>query len=151
MKITKKILLIALVALVLIQFYRPERNDAELRDVVDFETETKPSEEIKAILQAKCYDCHSNKTTYPWYANVAPISFLIADHVNEGNEHFNISEWSNYDSGKKDHKLDELIEEIEEGEMPEVGYTLIHGKLSENEKEAVISWATEARKIYSSH
>lgn len=148
MKIAKKILLILLVALALIQFYRPEKNISEYRDVASFEEETKPSPEIKTILENNCYDCHSNKTEYPWYAEIAPISYVIADHVEEGNEHFNVSNWDSYNPKKKDHKLDELIEEVEEGEMPEKGYALIHGKMTMEEKEALLNWAKKARENY---
>ncbi len=148
MKILKKVLIGALVVLVLLQFYRPDKNDAPIRDVAAFEAETLPTPEIKTILEAKCYDCHSNKTEYPWYAEVAPFSILIADHVEEGNEHFNVSKWNSYDDKKKDHKLDELIEEVEEGEMPEKGYALIHGGISDKEKEALIAWTRKAREKY---
>jgi hypothetical protein len=148
MKTTKKILLAALVVLVLLQFYRPEKNDAEYRDVASFEMETQPTPEVKIILENHCYNCHSNKTEYPWYAEVAPFSLLIADHVEEGNEHFNVSQWNGYDDKKKDHKLDELIEEVEKGEMPEKGYALIHGGISDEEKEALIAWTRESRKKY---
>lgn len=148
MKILKKVLVVLLVALVLLQFYRPEKNEAEYREVASFEAETQPSPEIKALLESKCYDCHSNKTEYPWYAEVAPISLLIADHVEEGNEHFNVSEWDQYDAKKRDHKLDELIEEVEAGEMPEKGYALIHGGITEEEKTALIAWARKARENY---
>ncbi|QCX00792.1 cytochrome C [Aggregatimonas sangjinii] len=148
MKIVKTILVLGLVALVLLQFYRPEKNVAEYRDVASFEAETKPSAEIKAILESKCYDCHSNKTEYPWYAEVAPFSLLIADHVEEGNEHFNVSQWDSYNAKKRDHKLDELIEEVEEGHMPEDSYAWIHGGLTEAEKEALMAWARQARTNY---
>ena len=148
MKILKKILLVLLVAFLLIQFYRPEKNSAEYRDVVSFETETKPTPEIKTILENNCYDCHSNRTEYPWYAEIAPVSFVIADHVEEGNEHFNVSKWDSYTLKKKDHKLEELIEEVEEGEMPENGYALVHGKMTQEEKEALLNWAKKARENY---
>ena len=148
MKTIKKILIALLVLLVAIQFYRPEKNEAEVLDVVAFEAETRPSAEVKAVLKTKCYDCHSNKTTYPWYAEVAPISFWIAHHVEEGNEHFNASQWETYDAKKRDHKLDELIEEVEEGEMPLSEYTWTHGGITENEKEAIIAWAQKARENY---
>ncbi|WP_346882273.1 heme-binding domain-containing protein [uncultured Algibacter sp.] len=148
MKIVKKILVGLLIALVLIQFYRPEKNNAEYRNVNAFEAETKPSKDVAAILESKCYDCHSNKTNYPWYAEVAPVSFWLHDHVEEGNEHFNVSQWETYNDKKKDHKLDELIEEVEEGEMPLESYTILHGKISESEKEAIIAWAKNARKNY---
>ena len=148
MKIFKKIMLVLLIALIALQFYRPEKNDATYRDVAAFETETKPSAAVTTILENKCYDCHSNKTEYPWYAEISPISLLIADHVEEGNEHFNVSAWEGYTDKKKDHKLDELIEEVEEGEMPESGYALLHGDISEEEKEALMAWARKARAHY---
>jgi hypothetical protein len=145
MKILKKILVLALIILVVLQFWRPEKNNAEYREVAAFIADTKPSAEITTILESKCYDCHSNKTTYPWYAEVAPISLWIADHIQEGNEHFNVSNWDSYDLNKKDHKLDELIEEVEEGHMPEDAYTWLHGELTEDEKEQLIGWAKQTR------
>lgn len=149
MKVIKKILVVLLIVLVAIQFYRPEKNNAEYRDITAFVEETKPSKEVSAILEGKCYDCHSNKTEYPWYAEVAPISYWIADHIEEGNEHFNASKWDSYNDKKKDHKLDELIEEVEEGHMPEDSYTWMHGNITESEKELLITWAKQARAKYS--
>lgn len=148
MKIVKKILIALLIAFVLIQFYRPEKNNAEYRAVLAFETETKPSKVVTAILENNCYDCHSNKTEYPWYAEVAPVSYWLYDHIEDGNKHFNVSQWETYSDKKKDHKLDELIEEVEEGEMPLESYTILHGSISETEKEALIAWATKARENY---
>jgi hypothetical protein len=69
-------------------------------------------------------------------------------HVEEANEHLNLSKWSMYTAAKKDHKLDELIEEVEEEEMPLKSYTWMHGSLTEKEKEALISWAKKARENY---
>ncbi|MDD7887051.1 heme-binding domain-containing protein [Flavivirga sp. 57AJ16] len=148
MKTIKKGLIVLLVALVLIQFYRPEKNNAELRDVAAFEMETKPNTEVAKILKAQCYDCHSNKTTYPWYTEVAPVSFWIGHHIEEGNEHFNVSKWDTYNDKKKDHKLEELVEEVEEGEMPLSSYTWMHGSITQEEKEALIAWAKKARENY---
>lgn len=148
MKIVKKILIALLLVLVALQFYRPEKNNASYRDVAAFVADTQPNQEITAILQNKCYDCHSNKTVYPWYAEVAPISIWLADHIEEGNEHFNVSQWDSYDDKKKDHKLDELIEEVEEGEMPLDSYTWLHGGITETEKEALMAWAAKAREKY---
>ncbi len=148
MKILKKVLIGLLLVLIAMQFYRPEQNDAEYRDVAAFVADTEPNQEVTAILESKCYDCHSNKTVYPWYAQVAPISIWLADHVEEGNEHFNVSQWDTYDDKKKDHKLDELIEEVEEGEMPLDSYTWMHGGITETEKNALIAWATQTRNNY---
>ena len=133
------------------QFYRPARNHADLKTyVAAFESETTPTQEVKTILKTACYDCHTANTRYPWYNNIAPVSYWLDHHIDEGKEHLNFSEWEAYSVKKKDHKLEELIEEVEEGEMPLNSYTWTHkdAKLSEKQKNALIDWAKEARKHY---
>ncbi|WP_298501501.1 heme-binding domain-containing protein [uncultured Maribacter sp.] len=144
----KKIFVLFFIVLVVMQFFSPELNNADFRDVANFEKETKPSKEVVAILKNNCYDCHSNKTEYPWYSKISPISLWMADHIEEGNEHFNLTEWNAYSDKKKDHKLDELIEEVEENKMPLKEYTWTHGSITEEEKEALINWAKKTRAIY---
>ncbi len=141
----RKIALALLVVFIAMQFYRPEKNISEGDVVAAFEAETMPNAAVKTILRQNCYDCHSNNTAYPWYAEVVPISYMIADHVEEGKEHFNVSDWAQWEVKKKDHKLDELIEEVEEGHMPESSYTWLHGSMSDADVETLISWAKEAR------
>ena len=118
MKIVKYILIVLLVALVVIQFIRPEKNSGGYENVAHFENETKPSPEVAALLKQNCYDCHSDHTQYPWYAEIAPVSFWLDEHVEHGKGHFNVSAWESYSIKKKDHKIEELVEMIEEGEMP---------------------------------
>lgn len=150
MKIVKKIAVVLLVVLVGMQFYRPEKNQAVGDYVAAFESETQPPVEVKNILKTACYDCHSANTEYPWYNNIAPVSYWLADHVNEGKEHLNFSDWENYTVKKKDHKLEELIEEVKEGKMPLNEYTWTHAdaKLTQEQIAALVSWADEARKKY---
>ncbi len=147
-RIVKLILIVALAALVIIQFIRPEKNRAGYETITAFEAETKPSEQVAAILKNNCYDCHSNHTTYPWYAEVAPFSFWLDDHIKHGKGHFNVSEWESYSAKKKDHKLEEVVEMVEKGEMPLDSYTWLHGDLNEEEAKLVIQWATLARLQY---
>lgn len=149
MKIVKKILVGLLIVLVVLQFYRPEKNESGYESVMAFENETQPTDEIKAILKTKCYDCHSNQTTYPWYAEVSPVSLWLDDHIRHGKGHFNASEWTSYPVKKKDHKLEELVEMVEEREMPLDSYTWIHGDITEQEREMLITWATTSRLRYS--
>ncbi len=151
MKVIKKIAIALLVILIGLQFYRPTKNESAYSSIVQFEKETSPPDNVKAILKNNCYDCHSNTTTYPWYSEVAPISLWINDHIEEGKEHFNVSNWGTYSLKKKDHKLEELIEEVEEGKMPEDAYTWIHGTLEDGDKQALIEWAKKARKSYNVH
>ena len=150
MKIVKKIAIVLLVVLVGMQFYRPDKNISEGDYVAAFETETQPSPEVKEILKTACYDCHSANTKYPWYNNIAPVSYWLADHIGEGREHLDFSDWENYDANKKDHKLEELIEEVKEGEMPLNEYTWTHAdaKLSEAQISALLTWAEKARANY---
>lgn len=139
---------LGIIALIAIQFIRPEKNEAGYEAVKVFETETQPPAEVAGILKANCYDCHSNHTNYPWYAEVAPVSLWLEEHVEHGKEEFNVSEWASYSAKKKDHKLEELIEEVEEGHMPLDSYTWIHGNLSEEDQKKLIQWATLARLQY---
>lgn len=147
-RILKLLGYLGLIALVVIQFIRPEKNEAGYESFKAFETNTKPSNEVAGILKSNCYDCHSNHTNYPWYAEVAPVSLWLDDHVRHGKGEFNVSEWDSYSIKKKDHKLEELIEEVEEGHMPLDSYTWIHGNLSEDDQKLLIQWATLARLQY---
>ncbi|TYP72918.1 heme-binding domain-containing protein [Aquimarina intermedia] len=147
-KILKSIGLLLVGVLIIMQFIRVDKNESGYESVAFFEKDTQPSNKIKTILKNNCYDCHSNQTTYPWYAEIAPISYWLADHVEEGKEHFNVSAWESYSIKKRDHKLDELIEEVEEGEMPLDSYTWLHGNLNEEDKELLIEWTKSLRAKY---
>jgi len=138
----KKIILGLIVALVLIQFIRIDQTNPPVDKSKDFITLTQPSEEVKGILVTSCYDCHSNETQYPWYTNVAPLSWWLKHHINEGREHLNFSEWATYAEKRQQHKLDECMEEVHEGEMPLSSYTIMHkdAALSPAQKEVLNAW-----------
>ena len=150
MKITKKIGIAVLIVFGIGQFFRPEKNSGDVTLVESFEAETNVSENVKHILRATCYDCHSNNTNYPWYNAITPVNFWLNSHIEEGKEHFNVSKWEGLAAGRKDHKLDELIEEVEEGEMPLSSYKIVHGnaRLSQEDITAIINWAKLARVKY---
>ncbi len=150
MKITKKIIVFLLVLFVAMQFYRPEKNQAQGDHTALFLTETNPPKDVKVILKQTCYDCHSNNTKYPWYNNIAPVSYWMAEHVKDGKKHLNFSDWQNYSVKKKDHKLEEVIEMVEEGEMPLNEYTWTHdeAKLTETQRHAIIEWAKRTKALY---
>lgn len=142
-KITKKkIALFILVLLVVCQFMRIDKTTKPVDPTLDIIVLTKPSAEIASILKVSCYDCHSYQPTYPWYTNIAPVSWWIKHHINEGTHHLNFSDWGNYTQKRKDHKLDECIEMVEEDEMPMSSYTLMHNeaKLSAEQKTLLINW-----------
>ncbi|MCR9262757.1 MAG: heme-binding domain-containing protein [Flavobacteriaceae bacterium] len=150
MKIAKKIGIVLLVVFIGMQFYRPNKNLSDSDYVAVFEAETQPSTEVKQILKSTCYDCHSGNTVYPWYNNVAPVSYWLDHHVQEGKEELNFSDWGNYSDKKKDHKLEELVEEVKKGKMPLKEYTWTHkeARLTEAQKKSLLDWAIGVRSLY---
>ncbi|WP_290696537.1 heme-binding domain-containing protein, partial [Lacinutrix sp.] len=117
MKIVKKILLVLLIVFLIAQFFGPEKNEGSMESVTAFFEDTKPPENVKAILTEACFDCHSNATRYPWYNRITPVNYWMADHVKHGTKHFNVSTWKGNSIKRKDHKIEELIEMLEAKEM----------------------------------
>ncbi|APD06521.1 hypothetical protein UJ101_00990 [Flavobacteriaceae bacterium UJ101] len=145
----KKIILGIIAVFVLMQLYRPEKNQSTVIPDTDIVKVTNAPTEIADMLKGACYDCHSNNTEgYLWYAEIAPISWWLAAHVNEGKEHLNFSEWTTYDQKRQDHKLEECVETVESGEMPLTPYVWTHPKadLSEEQKEILIDWFNSQKK-----
>lgn len=142
--------LVLLVAIIIAQFFGPEKNDGNIASVNAFIADTNPPEDVEIILKNTCFDCHSDHTRYPWYDKITPINYWLADHIDHGKGHFNVSKWNDYSDKKKDHKLDELIEMVEAKEMPLPSYTWMHGDadLSQEEIDAVVSWAKAVRIKY---
>lgn len=137
----KKILIVLALVLVVLQFIRPAQN-LSANTTKDISTLYPMPSDVKLIVDKACADCHSNKTAYPWYATIQPVAFWLADHVNEGKSEFNFNEFAGYRIAKQNHKLEEVIEQIKEGEMPLYSYTLIHrdAQLTDAEKATLINW-----------
>lgn len=139
----KKILIGLLAILIIIQFIRPAKNNGTGVSANDISVVyAEMPQEVQILLTQKCYDCHSHSTNYPWYANVQPVAWWLADHVEEGKEHLNFSEFKSYNAEKAAHKLEEVIEEVAEGEMPLESYTLIHrnAKVTPDELNLLRNW-----------
>ena len=102
MKLGKKIAWALLIVIVAMQFYRPEKNQDPGDHLSKFLEETNPPQEVSGILKSSCYDCHTNQTNYPWYNQVAPVSWWLADHIEEGKEHLNFSEKEGPQAGRSD-------------------------------------------------
>lgn len=150
MRLLKKILLFLLIVFVIAQFFGPDKNEGDIATIETFFSETNPPEDVKLILKTACFDCHSDVTRYPWYSDITPVNYWMADHVEHGKKHFNISTWGDTSLKKKDHKFDELIEEVKSKNMPLRSYTWTHSdaRLTDAQIEAVISWANEVRKMF---
>jgi len=101
-----------------------------------------PPANIATMMKSTCYDCHSHETKYPWYSNISPFKFMLRSHVKGGRQHLNFSEWGSYDPEKQKHKLEECVEEIEEGIMPMKSYTWMHkeAQLTPAQKKELVVW-----------
>jgi len=137
----KKIFIVLLVALVVIQFIRPAKNNSGEKGK-DITTLYAMPNNVKVIIDKACADCHSNNTQYPWYASVQPLGFWLDDHVKEGKKEFNFNEFASYRIAKQNHKLEEIIEQVKEEEMPLPSYTIIHKEadLTPAERATLTQW-----------
>lgn len=132
----KNISIAIIFILLMIQSIQIDKTIEPVNPATDFISVTAANTEVAGLLKTACYDCHSNQPTYPWYTNMAPVSWWIKHHINEGSQHLNFSIWGTYSEKRKNHKLEECIEMIEEGEMPMYSYTLMHkeAKLADSQK-----------------
>lgn len=141
MKFTKSRILAALIILfILIQFVPINRTNPSI------ETELKAPLAVQAILERSCYDCHSNKTTWPFYTYIAPVSWLVAKDVKNGRRHVNFSTWNRYDADRLTDIYDDIYDEIDEDGMPLWFYLPLHpkSKLTENDKMVLKDWVVQA-------
>ena len=131
---------------IIIQFFQPEKNDNLINPQNDIVFKLEIPTMVKKKFADACYDCHSNKTKYPVYSRVAPVSWLLAKHIRDGKEHLNFSEWANYDKKKQIKLLTAICEEITSGEMPMKGYVFMHSKaiINEKELEEICLWTEQA-------
>ena len=106
-----------------------------------------PPPDIAGLLRRACHDCHSSQTVWPWYSQVAPVSWLVARDVTKGRGELNFSEWGRYPGRRKDRKLKEICEQVTRGKMPMPVYTLMHpqAKLSDQDRKAMCGWADAVR------
>jgi len=135
MKLTLKILL---VLFILMQFIGIDKTNSK----VDEGLALHPPKDVEVILKKACYDCHSDKTVYPWYSNIAPLSWTIGLHIKEGRKAVNFSKWKEIPKEIKAKRLDRAVHTVKIGMMPIPSYTWIHkdAKLSQKEKEILIKY-----------
>ncbi len=142
----KKIGLGLLVVLVIIQFFRPDKNNSN--DLTyDITTKYEVPKDVDEILRVSCNDCHSNKTEYPWYAEIQPVGWWLSNHVEDGKRHLNFSELTKRPIAIQNHKFEEMVEMVEEKEMPLESYTYFglhpEANLTDAQRQVLIKWAKE--------
>jgi hypothetical protein len=142
MKLFKKILLFILIVFIVIQFIQPEKNKAEGIAENDISKVYNMPQELHQTLITKCYDCHSNNTQYPWYANIQPVAWWLASHIKDGRKHLDFSAFKTYSKERAEHKLEELGEVVRDHSMPLKSYVLLHPEteLTEDDERAINNW-----------
>ena len=138
----RKLLLVLVIIFVGIQFAPVNLNKSSPEQKDDIIVTENPPQEIAVLLKTSCYDCHSNNSEYPWYDKVAPVSWWVAYHIDEAKEELNFSEWATFTSKRRNHKLEEMIEVLDEGEMPLSSYLIMHrdAKVSTEQATQLKNW-----------
>ncbi|WP_241282664.1 heme-binding domain-containing protein [Chryseobacterium timonianum] len=138
----KKTIFIILIIFVAIQFFPTEKNVSSVPSGKVFVDTFKANTKVNAILSASCYDCHSNNTRYPWYSNVRPISWFLANHISKGKEKLNFDELPSFGPRKVSSKFTQIIHQIDEEKMPLKSYQAIHkeAKLSKEDRQLLVDF-----------
>ena len=147
MKLFKKILLGIFIALVIIQFIRPAHNTSVQVLPTDIANIYAVPGSVQHVLTTACYDCHSNNTMYPWYADIQPMAWFMAYHVKNGKQDLNFSEFGSYSERKQQHKFKSIASQVKDDEMPVSSYKLMHknARLTKEEQALIIEWANKIK------
>ena len=143
----RKILLVLLVILIIIQFIHPARNISKSAQPDNVSTVFQVPDSVKRILDKACMDCHSNNTRYLWYFKIQPVDWWLTHHIDEGKSELNFDEFTNKPIRYQYNKLEEAEKQVKEGEMPIDSYTWIHKDaiLTDQEKGTFTNWAESIR------
>lgn len=148
MKKTLKWAAVALAVLFLgAQAYRPDLSGPPIEESKSMRATAHLTPEVGAIFDRACNDCHSSKTDWPWYSQIAPVSWWLKSHVEDGRRQLSFSEWGTYPQRKAGRKLKEICDQVEAGEMPLKSYLLMHpaARLSDADKKLICDWTDAER------
>jgi hypothetical protein len=142
----KIISVILIIGFIGIQFVRPDKKNPVTEKARDITSFVHVPNEVMQVIERSCYDCHSNFTHWPWYSNVAPVSWLVANDVSEGRDHVNFSEWDKNNITDQISLLDDICKRVKKGDMPLGKYIILHSdaKLSDADKQLLCKWANTA-------
>ena len=147
MKWISRIVVTLAVLLVVAQFIRPLPANLPVDPHKTLASTGDLPPDVAAVFNRACSNCHSNNTTWPWYSQVAPVSWMLASHVKEGRGELNIDQWTDYTQKRKSRKLDAICKEVKEGGMPLSSYLWIHhdARLSDADKQLICNWVNGER------
>jgi uncharacterized membrane protein len=147
-KIWKRIFIVAVVIFIGMQFANPSLKNPPVQPGHDLMATNPPPPEVATLLRQACYDCHSNETKWPWYAHVAPVSFWIVDHMREGREGLNFSEWPHADAYVASEQLGRIGDKVQSRKMPLPSYTWLgmhpEARLTDEERGRILKWTEQA-------
>lgn len=133
----KRTLLIFLLVFIAMQAIQTEQKDFAVDKTLEIQAPT----EIMTMFKQSCYDCHSNEVKWPWYSKIAPFSWIISDHVNDGRKWLNFSEWENYTQEEKEKKLKGIYRTVY-AVMPLNSYLWLHEEadLTKEQRKQIRDW-----------
>jgi len=145
----KKILVFLVAVLVIIQFFHPKKNESVGLPANSIAAVFVVPDSVKKILAVSCNDCHSGHTVYPWYSKIQPVDWWLNNHINEGKKELDFDEFASYRPRRQYKKMEEIIKQVKEDEMPLNSYTWIHKDaiLTADQKQALITWAEMNRTL----
>ncbi len=145
MKRLKLLGILILVVFIVIQFIPVQFNHGNIMDKSSISKIHQVPKRVQSMLKASCYDCHSNRTVYPWYSRVQPIRLFLEKHIDEGKAELNFDEFGSYSKRRQKNKLKSIIRQIENDEMPLKSYLILHSeaKLSPEERNAIKIWVNQ--------
>jgi hypothetical protein len=134
---------VLVVLFVAIQLYPYPKPKVVKNNPNDFLMNTKMPKHVASMFEHSCYDCHSNQTKYPWYAHIAPSSWLLASDVKEGREHLNFSDWTKMNKLQQVAALSDIANEVASGDMPFFLYPIMHkdARMTEADRKEMVDWA----------
>lgn len=145
--VTHWVVIIGICGFVVSQFFGPAKTNPATDSSQSLESRMHLPPHVTAILDRSCNDCHSNKTRWPWYSNVAPVSWFVINHVDEGRQNLNFSEWGRYTQRDVDGLLKQICREVKAGAMPLSSYTPLHpgSDLSAEDVKILCEWTDSER------
>jgi hypothetical protein len=153
MKLLRRAFFFVVAVLIVIQFVRPAKNNWNGAAGNEIQKQFLVPADVQEVIRNACYDCHSNHTNYPWYAEVQPVGWILASDIHEGKSELNFDEFGSYNPRRQYRKFGEIQEQIEKREMPMPSYVMMHGKaeLSAETKALLINWTIAMRDSMKAH
>jgi len=130
-----------------IQFIGPARTNPPVAPSHTIGSQLQIPPRMADIMNRACMDCHSYETRWPWYSGVAPVRWWLVQHVNDGRETLNLSEWSQYQPAYAGATLGAMAKAARPGLMPPASYRALHplARLSVEEVTEFSDWAEAER------